>query len=50
MDTHFFAAFVFFVNVPTDRCTGISSIGVAAVIPARSFKGTQAYKRAGCES
>lgn len=38
MDIHFFAALVFFVNLPTVRCTGISSIGVAAVIAAHSLK------------
>lgn len=42
-DAYFFTAHVFFVWA-TDHCTGISSIGVAAVITAYSFEGTCAYK------
>lgn len=33
-----------------DHCTGISSIGVAAVIIAASFEGACTYKTAGYES
>lgn len=42
MDAHLFTAPVFFVWA-TDHCTGISSIGVAAIITAYSFE-TCAYK------
>lgn len=43
MVAYFFTALLFFVWA-TDHCTGISSIGVAAVITAYSSEGTCAYK------